>query len=270
MKLNLLVNEFLTFLNLNREEPSLDYLNRLVNNHQKKVKWETLSKIIDWEVGRKTGQYLPPLDIYVDRITTKGMGGTCWSHSVGFHWLLSQLGFSVDFIYMEPGHLCLQAHLDDTAYYIDVGYCAPLFQTYPMFQSFTVVNEVETFDYRVTNESIEIVRNPGPKKTLDPNPVSIKDMEPFIQKSNKWNASSFLNDIQIFGYVYGVPTSIKNNVLKQYYPEGKQVQHLDDGEIENWAVEKFGMDRNLYTKALNIYNRQMNNYKKDRSSLLNH
>ena len=47
-------------------------------------------------------------------------------------------------MYMDPGHLCLRVNLDQP-YYVDVGYCAPLFQAYPLYESFQVSNVRETF-----------------------------------------------------------------------------------------------------------------------------
>lgn len=67
-------------------------------------------------------------------------------------------------MYMDPGHLCLRVNLDQP-YYVDVGYCAPLFQAYPLYESFQVSNVRETFTYEVSNNRIKIARNPGPAKS---------------------------------------------------------------------------------------------------------
>ncbi|TCW58026.1 hypothetical protein EC917_102208 [Bacillus thuringiensis] len=99
-----LVNSFLSFLGTTKQPTSLKFLNEIIKAHQEKVKWETLTKIIDWEKGKKTGDYFPSIETYINRITTKGLGGTCWTHSIGFHWLLSNLGFDVHYMYMDPGH----------------------------------------------------------------------------------------------------------------------------------------------------------------------
>ncbi len=44
-----LVNKFLSFLGATKQPTSLKFLNELIKAHQEKVKWETLTKIIDWE-----------------------------------------------------------------------------------------------------------------------------------------------------------------------------------------------------------------------------
>lgn len=48
-----LVNSFLSFLGATKKPTSLKFLNDLIKAHQEKVKWETLTKIIDWEKGNK-------------------------------------------------------------------------------------------------------------------------------------------------------------------------------------------------------------------------
>lgn len=106
-----LVNSFLSFLGATKQPTSLKFLNELIKAHQEKVKWETLTKIIDWEKGNETAGYFPSVETYIGRITTKGLGGTCWAHSIGFHWLLSNLGFDIYYLYMNPGHLCLRVAL---------------------------------------------------------------------------------------------------------------------------------------------------------------
>lgn len=250
--MNHLVNQFLKFLEVERKDPSLLFLNELIEQHQKKVKWETLTKILDWEKGNRTGDFLPSIEVYINRIVHLGAGGTCWTLARGFYWLLSQLGFTVDYIYMDSGHLCLRVNLDQP-YYVDLGYCAPLFQAYPMFESFKVQNEREVFDYCVSEGIITITRSPGPTKVLNPTPIKLHDMEPFIKRSNDWNTSPVLKDILIFAYVDGVPTSINNDVLKQYFAEGKLERTLTVSDMELFITERLGIDRVLYHDALKIY-----------------
>ena len=59
-------------------------------------------------------------------------------------------------MYMDPGHLCLRVNLDQP-YYVDVGYCAPLFQAYPLYESFQVSNVRETFTYEVSKIRLKLL-----------------------------------------------------------------------------------------------------------------
>lgn len=247
-----LVEKFMNFLKVEKQEPSLPFLNQLIKSHQLRVKWETLTKIIDWEKGNQTGDFLPPIDMYIDRMTRLGTGGTCWTHAVGFHWLLTHLGFQVHYLYMDSGHLCLRVDLDQP-YYVDVGYCAPLFQAYPLYESFKVENVREVFDYTVLNDTITVTRTPGPTKSLNLSPIQLVDVKPNIKASNNWATSPVLKDIQIFTYHNGVPTSIRNNTLKQYYETEKRETELTDEEMEQFITIDLGIDKNVYQEALRIY-----------------
>ena len=144
-----MLDRLIGHLELSREPPSLDYLHRLVRQHQLRVPFETLTKLIDWEPGRARGDFLPPLDVYVERIVTRRAGGLCWTLARGFHALLLDLGFDASLMIMEPGHCCVRVELPEGPQYADVGYAAPLFRAYPLFESFTVTSPRETFDYRV-------------------------------------------------------------------------------------------------------------------------
>lgn len=253
---HLLVNRFLTFLEVERKEPTISFLNELIHQHQKKVKWETFTKMIDWEHGNRTGNYIPSIDVYIDRMINKGMGGTCWTLSIGFHWLLSQLGFHVQYLYMEPGHLCLRVDLDQP-YYVDVGYTAPLFQAYPLLTTFQTNDTRETFHYNVSSESIAVTRIPGPEKTLSPQPVTLEEMYPILKRSNDWSRALFLKKTRIFSYVNDIPSSLENNVLKQYFYDKKVESIIPPRKLARFITDYYRMDQELVQKALQIHEEKM-------------
>jgi arylamine N-acetyltransferase len=248
----MLVEKFLSFLGVKKQEPNLQFLNQLIENHQKKVKWENLTKIVDWEKGNQTGNYLPSFETYIDRVVDKGLGGTCWSIAAGFHWLLSNLGYEVYYLYMDPGHLCLRVDLE-RSYYVDLGYCAPLFQAHPMDESFTVKDNREEFQFIVEGSTITTIRTPGPTKTLKREPVLLTDMYPLIEESNQWQTSLVLKELRIFAYVDDIPTSLNNHVLKQYFPIEVRETVLSEEEVGTYITEHFGIDCDFYKEAREIY-----------------
>lgn len=253
MKANIF-DQFLQFLDVEESDDKLEYLHRIVHNHQKKVAWENITKMLDYESGYATNSFLPSIDTYIHRVTTKGLGGTCWTLARGLYELLAYLDYPVSYVYMDSGHLCLRVDLDQP-YYVDVGYSAPLFKAYPMFESFVVQNERETFNYIVTDEKIEVIRQPGPTKTLNPNPVTFDELMPKFVASNNWEAR-FLQDISISGYIDHVPTYIKNNVLKQHFADRKVELELNEAELKYWITQKFHIDLDLYQAAVEIYERR--------------
>lgn len=255
----ILIEAFLGHLGLQRQAPDLAYLNVLVDRHQRRVPFETLTKLIDYERGHESGEFLPDIETYVNRIVTSGTGGTCWTLARGFHWLLSQLGFDAKYMIMEPGHVCLRVELDQ-AYYADVGYAAPLFRAYPLNESFTVEDVRCSFHYEVTDDGIVTRQTPGPVKRLITTPRDFKEFDPLIKDANQWTPDSFLTRLSIFSYLQGVPTGLINGTLKRHLPEGLDECSLSHEETLSWFVEKFGVDPDIYCQAGLIHSRWMRHH----------
>ena len=246
----------LAHLGLAREAPTLAFLDRIIREHQLRVPFETLTKLVDYEPGLARGDFLPPLDEYVERILTRGAGGLCWTLARGLHALLTDLGFDASLMYMDPGHCCVRVELPEGPFYADVGYAAPIFRAYPLFESFTLETHRETFDYSVRAEGIFVTRNPGPSKRLDPAPRRIEDLAPLIKSANDWAAPhSFLHRIAYARTVDGVYTSLRDLTLTRYLPGGAEKTELAPGQVAATLVRVFGVDPGLYRAAVEVQKR---------------
>lgn len=244
------VDRLLAFLALDREAPTLDYLNRIIREHQIRVPFETLTKLIDYEPGLRRGDFLPPFDEYVDRIVGRGAGGLCWTLARGLQVLLDELGFHTALMLMEPGHCCVRVELAQGPFYADVGYAAPLFEAYPLFTSFSLTTPRERFDYSVRAGGIVVTRQPGPTKTLDPTPRRLADLRPFITAANDWQASqSFLHRLVYARYVDGVYTTLRDGQLTRYLPEGAVQNPVTPADAPRLLRDVFGADPLLWTEA---------------------
>ena len=246
----------LTHLGLAREAPSLDYLHRLVREHQLRVPFETLTKLIDYESGLRRGDFLPPLDVYVERIVQRGAGGLCWTLARGFHALLTDLGFAAALMVMHPGHCCVRVELPEGPQYADVGYAAPLLRAYPLFETFSLATHSERFDYAVRAEGIFVTRNPGPTKQLDPTPRRLGDLHGMIAAANDWSAPhSFLHRLAYARSVDGIFTSLRDGVLTRYRPAGAETIELAPDQAADVLASVFGADPALYTQAAQVLQR---------------
>ena len=251
-------DRLLAHLQLAREAPSLDYLHRVIRAHQLRVPFETLTKIADYEPGAARGDFLPPIELYVERIVERGAGGLCWTLARGLHFLLADLGFDVAFMYMDPGHCCVRVELPDGSFYADVGYSAPIFRAYPLFQSFTLETPSERFEYDVRDDGIYVTRNPGPAKQLDPAPRALESLKPLIDAANDWSAPrSFLAILAVSKHVDGVYTSLRDGTLRRYVPSGVETTELDSADVLTVVRDVFGMDPALYADAAAIRARYM-------------
>ena len=226
------MHRLLAHLRLDREAPTLAYLNRIIREHQLRVPFETLTKLIDYEPGLERGDFLPPLDEYIERIVEGGAGGLCWTLARGLQALLADLGFDASLMVMNPGHCCVRVELAEGPYYADVGYAAPIYQAYPLFASFSLDTHRERFEYDVRPDGIFVTRHPGPSKKLDPSRRRIEDLGDLIAASNDWSQPhSFLYRLAYARDVDGVYTSVRDGVLTRYLPSGAKQTHLEPSEV---------------------------------------
>ena len=247
---------FLGHLQLDREVPSLDYLHRVIREHQARVPFETLTKLIDYEPGLRRGDFMPPISEYVERIVTRGAGGLCWTLARGLHFLLRELGFDASFLYMDPGHCCVRVELPEGPFYADVGYAAPIDRAYPLFESFSLDTHREKFVYDVREEGILVTRNPGPSKKLDPSPRRFEELRGFVVAANDWSApQSFLHRLAYGREVGGVYTSIRDGVLSRYLPAGVEKTELAASDVPGAIADVFGADPALYLEAAEVSRR---------------
>jgi arylamine N-acetyltransferase len=198
----------------------------------------------------KRGDYLPAVETYVERIVERGAGGLCWTLARGLHFLLTDLGFDATLMYMDPGHCCVRVELPEGSFYADVGYSAPIFQAYPLFESFTIESASERFEYDVRDGGIVVTRNPGPAKTLDPTPRTLESLKPLIDAANDWSVErSFLKILAVSKHIDGVYASLRDGLLRRYAPSGLEERMVADDELPNILEGLFGIDYALYEAA---------------------
>ena len=249
-------DRLLGHLELEREAPTLDYLHRIIREHQLRVPFETLTKLLDYEPGLRRGDFLPPIEEYVERIIARRGGGLCWTLARGLHFLLSDLGYDASLMYMAPGHCCVRVELAEGSYYADVGYAAPIFQAYPLFESFSLDSPREKFDYGVRADGIFVTRHPGPTKTLDPTPRRLEDLGGLIVAANDWTAPlSFLRRLVYAAYIDGVYTSLRDGVLHRYLPDGPERTEFPAEDVVAAFGATFSADPALYVQALEVHRR---------------
>lgn len=248
--------KLLGHLGLDREPPTIDYLNRLITAHQRRVPFETLTKLTDFEPGRQRGDFMPTMTDYVDRIVRRGAGGLCWTLARGCQVLLADLGFDAALMYMDPGHCCVRVELPEGPFYADVGYAAPLYQAYPLFESFSVDTHREKFEYRVGADGIVVTRRPGPSKTLDPTPRRLEELRDHIAAANDWtNPQSFLYHLVYARDVDGVYTTLRDQTLTRYLPGGAEKTIVSIQEAPSIVHQVFAADPALYVEAAAVHAR---------------
>ena len=137
-----------------------------------------------------------------------------------------------------------------------MGYAAPIFQAYPLFESFSLDTPRERFEYDVRGDGIFVTRNPGPTKTLDPMPRRLGDLRHLIAASNDWSSPQcFLRRLAYAGYVDGVYTSFNNGTLRRYRPAGLETTEIAGDDASKMMADVFRADPALYLEAADIQRR---------------
>lgn len=235
---------YLKRLGVNQAAPDLKLLNELIQAHQSIIPFENFTRIIDFkERSAKFSNIEESLQNILD-----GNGGVCWSQARSFHWLLKELGFKTQYLYMEPGHVCLKVTLDQD-YYVDVGYAAPFFEAQKLNQSFTVKTISEEFVFTLGEADAQVVRTPGPTKRLILKPFEHQQIETEFLKGNNWGENRFLSETVILKYVDQKLVRLYGKTFLDYRSGTKTERLLDDEEIVSILGDVFQISPDLYFKA---------------------
>ena len=117
------IKQYLDYINMAEEPPSLNYLQRLIQRHLYKIPYETFSKFHYYSINPI---HVPSMDVFVENLKNKGWGGTCFTLNINFARLLKALDFDCSLVRVKPGHLGLMVTIDTKRYYADVGYGSPI------------------------------------------------------------------------------------------------------------------------------------------------
>ncbi|MFK4998483.1 arylamine N-acetyltransferase [Bacillus sp. N9] len=117
------VDAYLKYLRLDREKPSLNYLQRLIQHQLSLIPYESFSKFHYYSLAP---DYIPPLPVFIQNLLDKGWGGTCFTLNMNFARLLTELDFQCSYLQVEPGHLAIMIEFQNRKYYVDVGYGSPI------------------------------------------------------------------------------------------------------------------------------------------------
>ncbi|WP_044023062.1 arylamine N-acetyltransferase [Bacillus sp. SG-1] len=115
--------QYLSYLNLTLERPSINYLQRLIQHHLIRIPYETFSK---FHYFNQRKELVPSLEQFVHNLQNRGWGGTCYTLNINFGRLLRAIGFTINFVRVQPGHLGIMVNIEGKKLYVDVGYGSPI------------------------------------------------------------------------------------------------------------------------------------------------
>lgn len=123
------VRQYLQFMDLAPEPPSVGFLGRLLYAHLHRVPFENISKLYYYPRLAALGWKVPPPEVWTEFIATRDFGGTCFTINGTLQRVLTHLGYDARFMRASGGgHLTVGVKLAGTLYLVDPGLGAPLFE----------------------------------------------------------------------------------------------------------------------------------------------
>lgn len=118
------ITNYLTYLRLQKQEPTKEFLIKLYQQHLAYVPYELTSKFM-YSLEK---DYIPTIEKFVDHLIHRGFGGNCYILNINFFRLLRTLGYKGYLVKINPGHLGIIVSIRNKNYFVDVGYGSPLNQ----------------------------------------------------------------------------------------------------------------------------------------------
>lgn len=233
------VEKYLRFLNMEKSAPTLDYLQKLVESHLHRIPFEIISKFHYYST-RSPQKLIPNKEEFLENLFERGWGGNCYILNIHFRNLLEELGFEVGIVRARGGnpHLGLMVNLNETSYYTDVGYMAPLFEPLDLeMEPYLVRCGEELMIKRISPREFIIDRRTGGKsfvvKTIEWVPVELESFtEHIIYAHRDEDENPFMRRIVATIFRNRVSFAVINSNL--IIKSDKDIQVKDFTNKEDW------------------------------------
>ena len=127
-----LFDKYLKLLEVEKSQPNLDLLKKIVKAHLIKVPFENISKLLQKKQGIK---YISDLAAFLNGIEKYNLGGTCYTNNYYLNLLLKHLGFNIRLCGADMKnpdvHLVSIVTIDSSEFIVDSGYAAPFLSPLP-------------------------------------------------------------------------------------------------------------------------------------------
>jgi arylamine N-acetyltransferase len=250
---------YLDILGVSFEQPDWDTLHRLTRAHLLTVPYELLSKIHYYNHREQNGWLVPPVEVFVENLATKGWGGNCFILNFNFGRLLEALGYRLDYCRVSPGHVAIRVYLDGRVWYVDVGYGAPTYRPLLLEEEpdFTSLYGERVTITRAGENSFEIERfyyeNSFVKKVIEWQPLTFADFAEDIEHSHRDTPDNvFMRRASADGLVSPYQKVwIDTNRFLRMDSAGRQETPIPDVEtFYRLLHETFGIDRDAAAEAV--------------------
>ncbi|HLT21799.1 MAG TPA: arylamine N-acetyltransferase [Bacteriovoracaceae bacterium] len=224
-------NLYLEKLKLKPEEPSLDFLNKIIAAHQRTISFNNLA--VFFRPGEILDLDIEPL---VEKVVLRGEGGYCFENNKVLYYLLKNLGFKVEaklarVIYDREGdiprtHRTTIVTISDERFIADVGFGrdAPPFAV-PFTSSKSTNYQIVWNDHSYT---LQFLKGPSVISlySFDEGVYLEADFNVANYYTNTHPSSKFVNELIVARMDQGVIEFIN----------GKVYSRIENGERENKEI----------------------------------
>lgn len=239
------------------KEKSLLQVAQLTKAHLHTYPFELISKytLVESELEDR----IPSVEGFQERHKKFGWGGNCHVLNGRFVQLLDWLGYEVQLVPIEKGHVATLLKWKGEEFLVDVGYAGPFFEPIPLKQgSWTVETSYETsYFQRMEDGTIvwERVRDEKPitTKTIQPRPLTNEEFFWWVNRSyTDIPENSLFRKIEITWFPNGERHQLINTTYTVDSLEGKRVEKTYQNK-EEWLQlieQRFGIAQESTKKAL--------------------
>lgn len=252
----------LGYLDCPVQEPSLRYLNRLIQSHIRKVPWESVSRIVKRRTTRQTKDCPRwPGEFWQDAIG-HGFGGTCFESSLAFYSLLMALGYKGYLTVNDMGtsrgcHAAIVILLEGLKYLVDVT--IPVHSAVRFDRHQVTRRQTSFYDYTirpVRGNVYKVEHSHHPSKdafTLIDIPVSLPRYRRIVEDDYA-ETGRFLNSVVmakvIGGKTWRFFSDHKPYKLESFDRAGKNETLLEPGALACSLARVFQMPEDRISTAL--------------------
>ncbi|TCP56021.1 arylamine N-acetyltransferase [Tumebacillus sp. BK434] len=235
---------YLQHLGLPAEAPGFAALERLCTAHLTRNAFENITKLYYFKRYEQTGWFIPPIDVFVEKMQSLDAGGTCFTHNTSFHRLLTALGYDAWLVGFNENHMGIAVDLPEGLHYVDVGVGAPVFSPIPLPAGGERVScgvgvRIQDGKFQhLAKGNVTLEWEMYPEKKL-----SFADFADIIEKQNTPGQTFFMKTLrcQLWQPEQGRSISLVNNTLTLRFEDGsdRQEKLASLQEIKQVLAEEF-------------------------------
>jgi len=253
-----LFDKYLHLLEVEKSQPSLDLLSRIVKAHLIKVPFENISKLLHKKQGIKQ---IPDLSTFLTGIEKYNFGGTCYSNNFYLYSLLKHLGYDIKLCGADMKnpdvHLISIVNMEDKEYIVDGGYAAPFLNPLPrdLKEDYVITIGIEKYIIKPKDElgrtTIEQYNNENLQHwySAKPQERKIEDFQKVIEDSYADDAI-FMNAVRITRFSETGSKVLKNLSLTETVRNEYKTRRITLGELPTVIQENFGVPQLVVSEAI--------------------